>query len=41
MFGKVPHNIGKIMINNGIVNKFINSNDNIPIGFKIGRFKIK
>lgn len=41
MFGKVPHNEGKIMINDGIVNKFINSSDKIPKGFKLGRFIAK
>lgn len=36
MFGKKTHNSGKIVINNGVRNKYINKTDYIPQGFKLG-----
>lgn len=32
---------GKIRINNGIVNKIINKDDEIPYGFTLGMLKYK
>lgn len=36
MFGKKPHNSGKLAINNGIKNRYISIDDEIPEGFVLG-----
>lgn len=36
MFGKKPANFNKIVINNGICNKYINKGDKIPQGYILG-----
>lgn len=36
MFNKKPHNVGKIAINNGLKNRYINKGESIPQGYLLG-----